>query len=94
MLNDAEIDEALRGLPDWTRSGDALTRTVQVPGGFSDAVAWVSRLAQAADRADHHPDIAIAWNRVTVTWSTHSAGGLTSNDVEMAAETDRLAPAA
>jgi 4a-hydroxytetrahydrobiopterin dehydratase len=91
VLRDDEIEAALRDLPGWRRDGDALVRVVAVPGGFSDAVAFVARLAAAADQADHHPDVAISWNRVTVTWSTHSAGGITARDVEMAARTDTIA---
>jgi 4a-hydroxytetrahydrobiopterin dehydratase len=90
-LRDDEIEAALGDLPDWRRDGDALVRVVTVPGGFSDAVAFVARLAAAADHADHHPDVAISWNRVTVSWSTHSAGGITDRDVEMAARTDTIA---
>jgi 4a-hydroxytetrahydrobiopterin dehydratase len=91
VLSDREIQTALDGLPGWRREGDALVREITVPGGFTQAVAFVARLADAADRADHHPDIAISWNRVTVSWSTHSAGGITALDTEMAARTDELA---
>jgi 4a-hydroxytetrahydrobiopterin dehydratase len=91
MLNDQEIAAALENLPGWERSDDALERTFVREGGFSGAVAWVARLAQAADAADHHPDVSVSWNRVTVRWSTHSAGGITARDVEMAAQTDALA---
>lgn len=91
MLSDNEIETALGDLPGWRRDGDALVREVTVPGGFSDAVAFVARLAAAADEADHHPDVAISWNRVTVSWSTHSAGGITARDLEMAGRTDEIA---
>jgi 4a-hydroxytetrahydrobiopterin dehydratase len=91
MLEENEIDAALRDLPEWRRDGDALVRVITVPGGFSDAIAFVARLAAAADQADHHPDVAISWNRVTVRWSTHSAGGITARDVEMARRTDEIA---
>lgn len=94
MLNEQQVAAALEGLPGWTRQGDALVRRVTVPGGFSEAIAFVGRLAAAADAADHHPDVAISWNRVTVSWSTHSAGGITARDVEMAAATDALLPPA
>ncbi|MEQ8834103.1 MAG: 4a-hydroxytetrahydrobiopterin dehydratase [Miltoncostaeaceae bacterium] len=92
MLNDEQITAALAGLPGWEREGDALVRRITVPGGFSDAIAFVRRLAEAADRVDHHPDVSISWNRVTVSWSSHSAGGITERDVEMAAATDALVP--
>jgi 4a-hydroxytetrahydrobiopterin dehydratase len=90
MLDDRQIDAALSDLPGWGRAGESLTKTYTLPGGFSAAVAWVARLAEIADRADHHPDVAISWNRVTVSWSTHSAGGITARDVEMAGRTDAL----
>lgn len=91
MLNDGEIERALEGLPGWSRRDDALVREYVVDGGFSDAVAFVTRLAAAADEANHHPDIAISWNRVTVAWSTHSAGGITDRDVAMAHHSDAVA---
>lgn len=91
MLSDDQVSTALADLPGWARSGDALERTFERKGGFSGAVAWVSLLAEVADAADHHPDISIAWNRVTVRWTSHSAGGITERDIEMAAKTDALA---
>ncbi len=91
MLDDAEITRALEGLPGWSRRGDALVREYVVEGGFSDAVAFVARVAAAADEADHHPDVAISWNRVTLTWSTHSAGGITDKDLAMAGRSDAIA---
>jgi 4a-hydroxytetrahydrobiopterin dehydratase len=90
MLTEHEIQSALRRLPEWRREGDALLRVITVAGGFSEAAAFVARLASVADEADHHPDVAISWNRVTVSWSTHSAGGITARDVEMAGRTDAL----
>ncbi|MEQ9336181.1 MAG: 4a-hydroxytetrahydrobiopterin dehydratase [Miltoncostaeaceae bacterium] len=92
MLNDEQITAALAGLPGWEREGDALVRRITGPGGFWYAFAFARRLAVAADRVDHHPDVSISWNRVTVSWSSHSAGGITERDVEMAAATDALVP--
>lgn len=91
MLDEAEIARALERLPGWSRRDDALVREFVVPGGFSDAVAFVGRIAVAADEADHHPDVAISWNRVTLAWSTHSAGGITGKDVAMAGRSDAIA---
>jgi 4a-hydroxytetrahydrobiopterin dehydratase len=59
--------------------------------GFPAAITFVNRLAEAAEAADHHPDIAISYKRVTVRWATHSAGGITDRDRDMAAKTDELA---
>ncbi|HMM48220.1 MAG TPA: 4a-hydroxytetrahydrobiopterin dehydratase [Miltoncostaeaceae bacterium] len=91
MLNDQEIARALARLPAWRREGDTLARTITVPGGMAEAAAFVTRLVAAADRANHHPDITISWNRVSVTWTTHDAGGITALDLELAAATDSLA---
>lgn len=91
MLTDAEIATALAGLPGWTREGDALVKRYTRDGGFSGAVAFVARIAEAADQADHHPDVAISWNEVTLSWSTHSAGGITDRDVAMARHSDAVA---
>lgn len=90
MLDDAQVAAALTALPEWELRGAALVRTLQVDGGFSEAVAFAGRLAVIADEADHHPDLTISWNRIQVTWTTHSAGGLTERDLAMAAATDRL----
>jgi len=93
VLGDDEIREALGGLPGWRREGDAIVKEFRFDGGFTGSVGYVNRLAEAAEAADHHPDLAISWNTVTVTWSTHSQGGITENDVRMAREADRLATA-
>jgi 4a-hydroxytetrahydrobiopterin dehydratase len=93
VLSDEEVRQALRQLPGWRREGDAIAKEFTREGGFSGSVAFVSRLAEAADAADHHPDVSIAWNTVTVSWRTHSQGGITERDLRMATETDRLAGA-
>ncbi|WP_280342299.1 4a-hydroxytetrahydrobiopterin dehydratase [Nocardia abscessus] len=89
LLSDTEIAEALTELPDWTRSGDSLVRTIQAPT-FPAGIELVRRVAEAAEEADHHPDIDIRWRKVTFSLSTHSAGGLTALDVALAHEIDRL----
>lgn len=90
LLSDAEITEALDSLPEWTRAGDAITRTVQAPS-FPAGIELVRRVAEAAEDANHHPDIDIRWRKVTFTLSTHSVGGLTALDVALARRIDRLA---
>ncbi|MCX4096070.1 4a-hydroxytetrahydrobiopterin dehydratase [Nocardia sp. alder85J] len=92
LLTGDELAAALKDLPDWTREGDSITRTVQAPT-FPAGIELVTRVAAAAEAADHHPDIDIRWRKVTFTLSTHSAGGLTRQDVALAAEIDRLARA-
>ena len=77
-------------LPDsWIDSQDALERTFELPS-FRDAIAFVNRVADLAEEADHHPDIAISYRKVTLRWTTHSAGGITERDSELAARTNGL----
>jgi 4a-hydroxytetrahydrobiopterin dehydratase len=89
-LTAAEIDRALQALPGWTRRGDAVTRQFTF-ASFRDAIAFVTRLAFEAEAADHHPDLAINYKRVTVTWSTHDEGGVTRKDVDGATATNGVA---
>ena len=74
----------------WSRDGDAITRQFTF-SGFPDAIAFVTRLAFEAEAADHHPDLLISYRRVTVTWSTHSEGGVTEKDFAGARQSDRIA---
>jgi 4a-hydroxytetrahydrobiopterin dehydratase len=85
----AAEDAILPGVSDWTEADGALEREF-VFDGFPAAIAFVNRLADAAEAADHHPDIAISYKRVTVRWTTHSAGRVTDRDREMARQTDDL----
>jgi 4a-hydroxytetrahydrobiopterin dehydratase len=91
-LPDAEIAERLKGLAGWTLEGNAIRKQFTF-GGFPDAVAFVVRLAFDAEAADHHPEVLINYRRVTLTYSTHSEGGLTAKDFEGARTADALAPA-
>ena len=91
-MQDADIETRLAGLPGWGRQGEAISRQFTF-SGFADAVAFVVRLGFEAESADHHPDLFINYKRVTVTYSTHSAGGLTVKDFEGAATANRLAAA-
>ena len=89
-LTDDELTAALTSLPEWRRTGEAIARTFAFDA-FMDGIAFVNRVAAAAEAADHHPDIDVRWTRVTCTLSTHDAGGITRADVRLAAEIDRLA---
>ncbi|ATQ31376.1 pterin-4-alpha-carbinolamine dehydratase [Rhodococcus ruber Chol-4] len=89
LLSDADIEAALVDLPAWQRDGNAIVRTVESPS-FPEAVALVDRVAEAAEAANHHPDIDIRWRKVTYSLSTHSAGGITASDVELARTIDAL----
>ncbi len=90
-LSQAEIAERLTTLNNgWTREGDAIRKQYTFKD-FVEAIAFVNRLAPEAEKADHHPDILINYKRVTLTYSTHSEGGLTEKDFAGAATADRLA---
>jgi 4a-hydroxytetrahydrobiopterin dehydratase len=89
LLSEDEITAALGRAPGWEREGNAITRTVKL-GDFRDAVIYVGAVAHLAQVANHHPDIAISWNKVTLTLSTHSAGGLTGADFALAAQISAL----
>lgn len=90
LLSDSQLSDGLAALPDWTRSGDAISRTVDAPT-FPDAIELVRAVADAAETAQHHPDIDIRWRKVTFVLSTHSDGGLTEKDLALAATIDQLA---
>jgi 4a-hydroxytetrahydrobiopterin dehydratase len=83
LLSDEEITAALAGLPGWSRSGDSITNTVEL-ADFRAAMLFTGAVAYLAEAANHHPDILIQWNKVTLTLSTHSAGGLTGADMALA----------
>ena len=89
-LSRAEVERRVRGLDGWTLDGDAIHKQYTFTN-FPDAVAFVNRLAPKAEAADHHPDILINYKRVTLTYSTHSEGGLTVKDFDGAETADRLA---
>jgi 4a-hydroxytetrahydrobiopterin dehydratase len=89
-LSQTEAEQRLTSLSGWTLEGDAIRKQYTF-GGFPDAIAFVDRLAPKAEAADHHPDILINYKRVTLTYSTHSEGGLTEKDFAGAATADRLA---
>ena len=91
-LSKSDIDTRLSAMPGWTLKGDALTRQFTL-ASFPDAIAFVTRLAFDAESADHHPDIQVSYKKVSVTWSTHSEGGVTEKDFAGAAQSDRIAKA-
>jgi 4a-hydroxytetrahydrobiopterin dehydratase len=77
-------------MDDWREVEGALERTYEL-GSFEEAVAFVNRVAALAEAENHHPDIAIAYRKVTLRWTTHSAGGITDRDRELAGRSDELA---
>jgi 4a-hydroxytetrahydrobiopterin dehydratase len=90
LLTQPEIDRGLEALPDWRREGEAILRTIRC-ATFRDAISMVDRVADAAEAADHHPDMEIVWRRVTFRLTTKASGGITEKDLAMAADIDRLA---
>jgi 4a-hydroxytetrahydrobiopterin dehydratase len=91
LLSDPEIELRLAETPAWRREGATIVRDLQLPD-FAAAVALVDRVAVAAEAANHHPDILLhGWNKLRLTLSTHSQGGLTDADFALARELDGLA---
>ena len=90
LLNDEEIEERLSSLAGWSRDGDEIVREFQFED-FVGSVRFVDSLVAPAERMGHHPDLRISWNKVEVSISTHSEGGLTGADFELAGEISALA---
>jgi 4a-hydroxytetrahydrobiopterin dehydratase len=88
VLDDGVIEQALRDLS-WTREGNELVKVAK-RDGFLGALAWVNAVGELAEEADHHPDIDIRWNTVTLRLTTHSEGGLTQKDLDLATAIDGL----
>ena len=84
-LPDDRIAQRLAALSGWAREGDEIVKTYELPT-FPDAIAFVTRIADQAEAADHHPDLDIRYRKVRVALSTHDAGGLTDKDFDLAAE--------
>lgn len=89
-LSDTEIAAALEGLETWSEVGGTIQRTYEFPD-FIAAMAFVTKVADAAEQQQHHPDILIRYSKVTLTLSTHDAGGITSKDFDLARFCDSIA---
>jgi 4a-hydroxytetrahydrobiopterin dehydratase len=89
LWDDEQVAGALTRLTDWQRDGDTIVRTAKLPS-FPAAIEAVRAVAEIAEERDHHPDIDIRWRTVTFRCSTHSEGGITGKDVELAGEIDRV----
>ena len=89
-LPDLDIQRSLGTLPGWSRRGDALVKTFAFER-FADGIRFVDTVAVAADETDHHPDIDIRYTKVTIALSTHSAGGITQLDLDLAQRVERAA---
>jgi 4a-hydroxytetrahydrobiopterin dehydratase len=90
LLTDAQRQEFAVAHPDWAIHGESIIRTFEF-ANFQAAMGFVTSVALAAERAFHHPDIDIRWNKVTLALSTHDQGGLTEKDTDLAAKIDRFA---
>lgn len=82
-LSDSEIDQALGGLPGWSREGEAIAKSFERPS-FGAAIAFVTAVGFVAEAANHHPDIDVRWRTVRLALTTHDQGGLTARDVDLA----------
>jgi len=89
LLEGPEIDVRLASMPGWKREGEAIAKDFEC-GDFAGSVGFVDSLLGPAEEMNHHPDLEISWDRVTVTISTHSEGGLTAADFELAGRIDAL----
>jgi 4a-hydroxytetrahydrobiopterin dehydratase len=91
LLNPEAIQTLLMEIPEWKLEGDTISRTIEFPS-FLEAVDAVNKIAREAEAIDHHPDIDIRWRKVRLALSTHSAGGLTTLDFQLAKKLDQLLP--
>jgi 4a-hydroxytetrahydrobiopterin dehydratase len=89
QLTEAEIERELAGTPGWELVEDAIVRTVKFKD-FKEAMVFVNRVAEVAEEVGHHPDIAVRWDTVVLTQSTHAAGGLTEHDFDLARRLNAL----
>jgi len=88
-LTPEELASGLAALPGWSRRGDAIAKELAFTD-YHQTIGFVNALAFIANREDHHPDLQVSYNRCVVLWSTHSAGGVTRNDLICAAKVERL----
>ena len=88
LLTEKEISSALEVLQGWQRKGEEIEKTF-ILRNFVDSMGFVNKVALLSERADHHPDILIQWNKVSITLSTHSEGGITEKDKSLAGEIEK-----
>ena len=90
LLSDAQIEEQLAGIPGWEREGNAIVKAYEFPS-FVEAIAFVQRVADRSEAANHHPDITVNYRKVMLLLSTHSEGGITEKDIAGAISFDEAA---
>ena len=88
-MTDAEVESRLKGVKGWRHEGKFITKTFEF-GHFMDAIAFVNEVAEAAEREEHHPDIEIRYTTVKLSIQTHSEGGVTGWDIDLAKAVDNL----
>jgi len=88
-LSESDVQTALQKLQGWRSNGQAIERVFEFPN-FSDAMVFVNRVAEAAEEANHHPDITINYNKVTMQLSSHDSGGVTQRDLRMAGRINQI----
>jgi 4a-hydroxytetrahydrobiopterin dehydratase len=88
-LSKPEIQEKLKSLPEWSLVGNEIHKKFTFKS-FMPAIAFVNKIAEAAEQANHHPDITINYSQVTISLSTHSEGGVTQKDFQLAGEIDKI----
>ena len=91
VLSETEVQQALQQLPGWKKNGSAIERNFQFPD-FVKAMDFVNQIAEAAEAVNHHPDIHISYNKVTLALISHDSGGITLLDLALAGAIDRLRP--
>lgn len=92
VLSDSEVQQALEQLRGWKKNHNAIERVFQFDS-FVQAMDFVNQIAEAAEAVNHHPDILISYNKVTLTLISHDSGGVTQRDIKMAARINDMAPA-
>jgi len=89
-LSEAEVETSLENVPEWSEVGGGIQRTFQFDD-FRGSMRFVNAVAEEAEKAQHHPDIMVRYNKVTLTLTTHDAGGITRKDFDLAKAADELA---
>ena len=88
-LSDSQVAEQIKKLPGWERKGDAIRKVFPFKN-YYETMAFVNATAWISHREDHHPDLEVGYNKCVVTYSTHSAGGVTAKDLECAGKLEKL----
>jgi 4a-hydroxytetrahydrobiopterin dehydratase len=90
LLSDEEIKERLKEIPGWQHRGESIVKSFD-RGDFVGSIKFIDSLVKPAEDMNHHPDLAVSWSQVEVAISTHSEGGITENDFELAKKVEELA---